>query len=155
MSRRHLQLDDQSYYYPVKQLNYSRLKERLVVAGAAALLVVAVACGDLTDPSSTSIAGQWKSFDQDLYIRNIRLSLLEPSPGVVTGKWTADGRTDNFCAPGVPCGDSSVVSGRNEVSQVVLELLGAGTFVGELATQDTLRGIIRSSGTNYHVTFSR
>ncbi|HUQ47823.1 MAG TPA: hypothetical protein VM053_06200 [Gemmatimonadaceae bacterium] len=140
----------------MKFLSYSRLKESVIVMAAAALLVVAVACGrEPTDPSSTSISGQWKSFDQDLYIRNIRLSLLEPSPGVVTGKWTADGRTDNFCAPAVPCRDSSVVSGRNEVSQVVLELLGAGTFVGELATQDTLRGIIRSSGTNYHVTFAR
>ena len=126
------------------------------MSGAAALLVVAVACGsEPTDPSSTSISGQWKSFDRDLYITNIRLSLAEPSPGVVTGKWTADGRTDNLCTPGVPCRDSSVVSGRNEVSQVVLELLGAGTFVGELAARDTLRGIIRSQGVNYHVTFAR
>lgn len=140
----------------MKLSNYSRLKEPLILAGTAALLVVAIACGrEPTDPSRTNISGQWKSFDRDLYITNIRLSLIEPSPGVVSGKWTADGRTDNVCTPGVPCGDSSVVTGRNEVAQVVLELLGAGTFVGELASKDTLIGIIRSQGTNFHVTFAR
>lgn len=119
-------------------------------------MVVAVACGrEPTDPSSTDLTGQWRSFDRDLYITNIRLTLIQPAPGVITGKWVADGRTDNLCTPGVPCGDSSVVSGRNEVAQVVLELLGAGTFVGELAQKDTLIGIIRSQGTNYHVTFAR
>ena len=140
----------------MKLLNTWRIRERLILASAAVLVVVAVACGgDLTAPSSRSITGQWRSFDRDLYITNIRLSLLEPSPGVVTGKWTADGRTDNVCPAAGPCGDSSVVSGRNEVGQVILELLGAGTFVGQWAAQDTLQGIIRSQGTNYHVTFAR
>lgn len=135
---------------------YSRLKERLILCVAASLMIVAAACGrEPTDPSRTDISGVWRSPDRDLYITNIRMTLLQASPGVVTGKWVADGRTDNLCTPGVPCGDSSVVSGRNEVSQVVLELLGAGTFVGELATKDTLKGIIRSQGTNYHVTFAR
>ena len=122
-----------------------------------ALIAAAIAaCGrEPTDPSSSDLSGQWKSFDQDLYIRNIRMVLVQPSPGVVTGKWTADGRTDNACTPGAACGDSSIVTGRNEVAQVVLELLGAGTFVGELATQDTLKGIIRSQGTNFHVKFAR
>lgn len=81
--------------------------------------------------------------------------LVQPAPGIITGKWTADGRTDNACTPGAACGDSSIVSGRNEVAQVVLDLLGAGTFVGELATKDTLKGVIRSAGTNYHVKFGR
>lgn len=140
----------------MKLFNNSRLKERLILAAAGALIATAVACGrEPTDPSRTDLSGVWRSSDRDLYITNIRMTLIQPSPGVVTGKWVADGRTDNFCTPGVPCGDSSVVSGRNEVSQVVLELLGAGTFVGELAKQDTLKGIIRSQGTNYHVTFAR
>jgi len=36
-----------------------------------------------------------------------------------------------------------------------MEILGAGDFVGELIKQDTLKGIIRSSGLNFHVTFGR
>jgi hypothetical protein len=139
----------------VKSLINSRSSESLILS-VAVLVVFAAACGrEPTDPSRTDISGVWRSPDRDLYITNIRMTLLQPSPGVVTGKWVADGRTDNLCTPGVACGDSSVVSGRNEVSQVVLELLGAGTFVGELATRDTLRGVIRSQGTNYHVTFAR
>jgi hypothetical protein len=131
----------------------SRFTNVLFAAFVAAAIV---ACGrEPTDPSSTDLTGEWRSFDQDLYIRNIRLVLVQPSPGVITGKWAADGRTDNVCTPGVACGDSSIVTGRNEVAQVVLDLLGAGTFVGELATKDTLKGIIRSAGTNFHVKFGR
>jgi hypothetical protein len=140
-------------------ISSSRIQRRSRLANflfGAFLAAAIVACGrEPTDPSSTDLSGQWRSFDQDLYIRNIRLVLVQPSPGVITGKWTADGRTDNACKPGVACGDSSIVTGRNEVAQVVLDLLGAGTFVGELATQDTLKGIIRSQGTNFHVTFGR
>jgi hypothetical protein len=120
-----------------------------------AISLLASACGkEPTSPSSTSIAGQWRSSDRVLYITNIRLTLIEPTPGVITGKWTADGRTDNVCSAGVPCGDSSVVSGRNEAGQVVLDMLGAGTFVGVLYKHDSLSGIVRN-GTNYHVTFGR
>ena len=123
--------------------------------GIAALLLAA-ACGrEPTDPSESDLSGVWKSFDVDLYIRNIEMTLTQPSPGIVVGKWRADGRTDNVCAPGIPCADSSIVFGRNEVAQVVLELDGAGTFVGELAKADTLKGVIKSQGQNFHVTFGR
>jgi len=126
------------------------------MVATAVVLLAAGACGrEPTDPSSTDLTGAWRSFDRDLYITNIRLTLVQPAPGIITGKWTADGRTDNACTPGAACGDSSIVAGRNEVAQVVLDLLGAGTFVGELAKQDTLKGIIRSQGRNYHVTFGR
>ena len=81
--------------------------------------------------------------------------IVEPQPGVVVGQWTADGRVDNRCTPGVPCRDSSIIRGRNEVAQVVLELLGAGTFVGERPRKDFLKGIIRSENQNFHVTFTR
>ena len=125
----------------------------LAVAVVAAIVIACAA--EPTDPAKSDLTGVWQSFDQDLYIRNIQLTLDQPSPGIVTGKWRADGRTDNACVPGAACGDSSIVTGRNEVAQVVLNLLGAGTFVGELATADTLKGIIRSQGKNFHVTFGR
>lgn len=132
------------------------MKLRLSNVPVALLAAIAVACAaEPTDPAKSDLSGVWQSFDQDLYIRNIQLTLKQPSPGIVTGKWRADGRTDNACVPNTACGDSSIVTGRNEVAQVVLELLGAGTFVGELATADTLKGTIRSQGKNYHVTFGR
>ncbi len=121
-----------------------------------AVLIAGAGCGrEPTDPSRTDISGIWQSFDRDLYIYNIRMAIIEPQPGVVVGKWTAEGRTDNRCNVGLPCRDSSIIRGRNEVSQVVLELLGAGTFVGERPKRDLLRGIIRSESQNFHVTFTR
>lgn len=126
----------------------------------AALMIVAAAIlsactAEPTDPAKSDLTGVWKSFDQDLFIRNIVLTLDQPSPGIIVGKWRADGRTDNACVPGQACADSSIVTGRNEVAQVVLNLLGAGTFSGEHAKADTLKGIIRSQGKNFHVTFGR
>jgi hypothetical protein len=122
----------------------------------ATALIAVVACGrEPTDPSRTDLTGIWQSFDRDLYIYNIRMVIAEPQPGVVVGQWTAEGRTDNACTPGVPCRDSSIIRGRNEVSQVVLELRGAGTFVGERPKKDMLKGIIRSESQNFHVTFTR
>jgi hypothetical protein len=130
----------------------STLGYKLVIALA---ITIAACAAEPTDPSKTDISGTWQSHDVDLYIRNIRMTLEQPSPGIIVGKWRADGKTDNSCVPNAACGDSSIISGRNEVAQVVLELLGAGTFVGELATKDTLRGIIRSQGKNFHMTFVR
>lgn len=122
----------------------------------AALGSIAIGCArEPTDPSRSDLTGLWKSFDQDLYIHNIEMEITQTAPGIVVGKWRALGRTDNACTPGVICKDSSFINGRNEVAQVVLELFGAGTFVGDLASKNQLKGIIRSQGTNFHVTFGR
>lgn len=121
----------------------------------AALGAVAGCAAEPTDPSKLELSGVWKSFDQDFHIRNIVLTLDQPSPGIIVGKWRADGRTDDACVVGVPCADSSIVTGRNEIAQVVLELLGAGTFVGERVKADTLKGIIRTENKNFHVTFGK
>ena len=131
------------------------MKTRLFVALTAAAVALS-ACGlEPTDPARSDLSGTWRSFDRDLYITNIVMTLSQPSPGVIIGKWRADGRTDGVCTPGVQCADSSFVFGRNEVAQVVLDLEGAGLFVGELAKADTLKGVMKSGGQNFHVTFGR
>ena len=128
---------------------------RLTFFAVVAVLIAGAGCGrEPTDPSRTNIAGVWQSFDRDLYIRNIRMVLVETRPGLVAGRWAADGKVDNACPPVGPCRDSSNIIGRNEVSQVVLHLLGAGDFVGERPRKDLLRGIIRSQQQNFHVTFT-
>jgi hypothetical protein len=130
---------------------------RVWVAGALVTgTIIAIACGrEPTDPSRSDLTGLWKSFDRDLYIYNIEMEITQARPGVVIGKWRAQGRTDNRCTPGIPCTDSSIIRGRTEVAQVVLELLGAGTFVGEQPSTHQLKGIIRSEMQNFHVTFTR
>ncbi|HEY8164977.1 MAG TPA: hypothetical protein VIF83_05415 [Gemmatimonadaceae bacterium] len=133
-----------------------RNRNTLTFAIIGACVVIGSACArEPTDPSRSDLSGIWQSYDVDLYISSIRMDLVQPSPGIVVGKWFALGRTDNACTPGVFCADSSLVTGRNEVAQVVLDLLGAGTFVGVLASRDSLDGIIRSAGKNFHVAFKR
>jgi len=127
-----------------------------VVAAIALSGVATLSCArEPTDPSRSDLTGLWKSFDRDLYIYNIEMEITQARPGIVVGKWRALGRTDNRCTPGIPCKDSSAITGRTEVAQVVLELLGAGTFVGEQPSKDLLKGIIRSETQNFHVTFTR
>jgi hypothetical protein len=130
---------------------------RVCAMGAlAAAIVTGIACGrEPTDPARADLTGLWKSFDRDLYIYNIEMEVTQARPGVIIGKWRALGRTDNACTVGIPCKDSSVITGRTEVAQVVIELLGAGTFVGELVSANQLKGIIRSETQNFHVTFTR
>jgi hypothetical protein len=82
------------------------VKLRLSNVPVALLAAIAVACAaEPTDPAKSDLSGVWQSFDQDLYIRNIQLTLKQPSPGIVTGKWRADGRTDTACVPNTACGD--------------------------------------------------
>lgn len=130
---------------------------RLCVTGVlVATAVTGIACGrEPTDPARADLTGLWKSFDRDLYIYNIEMEITQARPGVIIGKWRALGRTDNACTVGIPCTDSSVITGRTEVAQVVIELLGAGTFVGELVSANQLKGIMRSETQNFHVTFAR
>lgn len=121
-----------------------------------AAIVMGIACArEPTDPARADLTGLWKSFDRDLYIYNIEMEVTQARPGIIIGKWRALGRTDNACIVGIPCKDSSVITGRTEVAQVVIELLGAGTFVGELVSAKQLKGIIRSETQNFHVTFTR
>jgi hypothetical protein len=132
------------------------LRRAATVAAMAMTAIAAVSCGrEPTDPSRTSLTGLWKSFDVDLYIHDIEMEIHENEPGVVIGKWSAIGKVDNSCPVGTFCKDTSIIQGRNEVSQVVLHLFGAGDFVGERTTTTQLKGIIRSREQNFHVTFTR
>jgi hypothetical protein len=144
---------------PLQRITWrsQRLAWRTCIAGALVVFtIVGIACGrEPTDPARADLTGLWKSFDRDLYIYNIEMEVTQAHPGVIVGKWRALGRTDNVCTPGVVCKDSSVITGRTEVAQVVIELLGAGTFVGELVSANVLKGIIRSETQNFHVTFTR
>jgi len=121
-----------------------------------ATLALAIACGrEPTDPSQTDISGWWQSLDRDIYVYNLQFQLTQSQPGLVTGKWRSIGRRNAKCIPFILCGDSSTIQGRNEVAQVVLELDGLGVFVGELVSQNELRGVIRSDKPNFHLTLAR
>ena len=132
------------------------LRRAGIITGIAMSAIVALSCGrEPTDPSRSNMTGFWKSFDVDLYVRDIEMELTQTEPGIVIGKWRAVGKVDNSCPAGTFCTDSSIIQGRTEVAQVVLHLFGAGDFVGEQTEKDQLKGIIRSREQNFHVTFNR
>ena len=135
-----------------------RVLKRLYHSPLLAILLAAVAitCArEPTDPSKSDLTGFWESFDRDLYITNIQMELTQTEPGIVIGKWRAIGKVDNSCPAGQFCRDSSIIQGRTEVAQIVLHLFGAGDFVGEQTSTNQLKGAIRSSEQNFHVTFTR
>ena len=94
-----------------------------------------------TTPADTSIAGVWKSNAHLFALSQIELNLIQEPRGIVSGGWTAksDGNSGGCSSP---CDASGLLIGRNSVSQVELELLGAGKFEGTLIEPNRLRGIL-------------
>ena len=100
-----------------------------------------------TDPATTDISGVWTSDAHLFALSQIKLTLTQEPAGIVSGGWSAksDGNSGG-CAE--PCDASGLLIGRNMVSQVELELLGAGKFEGTLIERNRLRGIL-AVGTGY------
>lgn len=126
-------------------------------AAAIAFTLVALGCApEPTEPASTNLAGVWKA-DAHLYtLSNFRLEMIQEPQGIVSGMWFADGDGGGGgCLEGVPCKAFGNLIGRNTVSQVELELLGAGKFEGVLKQGSTMRGTF-SVELNYDtITFVR
>lgn len=108
-----------------------------------------------TDPSKSDLTGFWQSFGRDLYVSDVSMEIHQTEPGRFIGKWRAIGKVDNSCPVGKFCLDSSILEGRNEVSQVIVHLFGAGDFVGEQTSTNQLKGAIRSNNQNFHLIFTR
>jgi len=121
-------------------------------------LIVACACSpEPTTPSNVSLIGSWSSPSKNLFtLSNIRMELNQQDTGVVKGKWFAKGTGGNGgCPDKTPCDGNGFVVGRNTISRVEIELLGAGKFDGRLVDDHTLRGTF-ALGSDYDtVTFSR
>lgn len=129
--------------------------KRVIVGFALAL--TAMACApEPTAPASTDLAGTWKA-NANLYtLSNFRLEMIQEPRGIVSGMWYADGTgSGGGCLEGVPCKAFGHLIGRNTVSQVEIELLGAGKFEGVLKQSDTMRGIFAVNISYDTITFVR
>ena len=117
-----------------------------VIAMAGGLLLSSCA-PEPTDPATTDISGVWTSDAHIFALSQIKLTLKQEPAGIVSGGWSAksDGNSGG-CAE--PCDAFGLLIGRNMVSQVELELLGAGKFEGTLIEPNRLRGIL-AVGTGY------
>ena len=117
-----------------------------IIAMAGGLLLSSCA-PEPTDPATTDISGVWTSDAHLFALSQIKLTLTQEPAGIVSGGWSAksDGNSGG-CAE--PCDAFGLLIGRNMVSQVELELLGAGKFEGTLIEPNRLRGIL-AVGTGY------
>ena len=124
---------------------------------AFALIILAIGCApEPTDPATTNLAGTWRANAHLYSLSNFRLEMIQEPQGIVSGKWYADGDGGGGgCLPNTPCKAFGNLIGRNSVSQIELELLGAGQFEGVLRQGDTMRGIFSVLDAYDTITFVR
>jgi hypothetical protein len=135
----------------------SQIVRRLsgLVCGLAC--VTAFACGpELTDPADSNVTGVWTSADTVGGIYNVRLDLAQDESSGVTGRWSGQADSVNGqCPADTGCAPTNDVTGSNTVLQLHLEILGAGTFTGQVVTADAFRGNLARSGSNFSIRFTR
>ena len=124
---------------------------------AFALVILVIGCApEPTEPSNTNLAETWKANAHLYSFSNIRLEMIQEPQGIVSGMWYADGDGGGGgCFPATPCKASGHLIGRSTVSQVELELLGAGQFEGVFREPSTLRGIFSVLDSYDTITFNR
>lgn len=82
--------------------------------------------------------------------------IVQEADGIVSGGWSAKGDGGGGgCLPGIPCNAFGNLIGRNLVSQVAIELLGAGKFEGTLIEPTELRGVFIVGQASDTITFFR
>jgi hypothetical protein len=122
-----------------------------------ALVILAMGCApEPTEPADTSLAGTWKANAHLFSLSNFRLEMIQEPQGIVSGMWFADGDGGGGgCLPETPCKAFGHLIGRNTVSQIQLELLGAGQFEGVLREGSVMRGAFSVLDSYDTITFNR
>jgi hypothetical protein len=133
-----------------------RIAKRSAIAGFTVLFGLAGCNPEPTVPATTNLAGTWTSSAHIYALRNFKLQMIQEPRGIVSGKWFADGDGGGGgCLRAVPCKAFGDLIGRNTVSQVEIELLGAGRFDGVLLQSEQLRGTFSVNATYDTITFVR
>lgn len=122
---------------------------------AGSLLILACA-PEPTKPADSNLGGVWTSSAHLFSLSQFKLTLIQEPAGIVSGGWAAKGDGGGGgCLPETPCDAYGFLIGRNMVSKVELELLGAGKFEGTLVEPNRMRGIF-AVGLGYDtITFTR
>jgi hypothetical protein len=120
------------------------------------LMIVAACAPEPTTPADTSLAGVWTANAHLYSLSNFRLEMIQEPQGIVSGKWFARGDGGRAgCPAATPCDASGDLIGRNTVSQVELELIGAGSFEGAQVETNRLRGVFVVVDSYDTITFVR
>lgn len=119
-------------------------------------MVVTACAPEPTTPADTSLAGVWTANAHMYTLSNFRLEMVQEPQGIVSGKWFARGDGGRAgCPEATPCDASGDLIGRNTVSQVELELIGAGSFEGAQVETNRLRGVFVVVDSYDTITFVR
>ena len=131
----------------------SKTKLKLVFAAALALSACAP---EPTAPSDESLAGIWTANAHLYTLSNFRMEIVQEPEGIVSGTWSAKGDGGGGgCPVATPCNAAGELIGRNTVSQVEIELFGAGKFEGALVATNRMRGIFAVGESYDTITFVR
>ena len=109
-----------------------------------------------TTPADTNLGGVWQANAHLYTLSDFRLHILQEPQGLVSGKWFALQDGDGTACPvGSRCNATGDLIGISTVSQVEIQLLGAGRFEGVLIEPNRLRGIYAVNANFDTITFNR
>lgn len=118
----------------------------------AALFCFGAACAkDASAPNAlTTMSGRWVSSDTVEVFTGFDLKIMQDEKGSISGNWVGKTRiTNGQCDATFGCAPSNIVFGSNLNLRIDLEILGAGSFTGQLRTTDELEGQINRFGVLY------
>jgi hypothetical protein len=130
-------------------MSYANKRSRLGL-GLTAVLVACInitGCGPaLTTPGTTDVSGTWFAAGPAAGMSDITMVLTQTGDGHISGTFTATGtQGEQVCPATGVCSLSSKIDGLNTVLQISLNLIGAGSFTGQMTTTTELRGAIRQT----------
>lgn len=137
---------------------FRAVKPALKSVAVAALILGALGCSK--DPNfpnaTTSLSGRWVSSDTVDVFTGFDVQVTQAANGVISGNWKGTTRiTNGRCDAIYGCAPANTVSGTHLSLRVDLEILGAGSFVGQFATKDLIEGQIIRFGLPYRLRLQR
>lgn len=124
----------------------------------ALLCAATLACSK--DPNApdakTSITGRWVSTDTVEVFTGLDLRVVQSETGVLSGNWEGKTRiTNGKCDATFGCAPRNTIGGTNVSLRIDMEILGVGSYSGQLMTKDLMFGQIVRFGVNYPLRLRR
>jgi hypothetical protein len=132
----------------------AQFKSLILACGA----FLAMGCSkDANAPdANTSVTGHWISSDTVEVITGFDVHIVQNDVGNISGNWVGKTKiTNGRCDPNLGCSPTNGVFGGNVNLRVDLEILGAGSFTGQLVTRDELKGRMIRFGLPYDLTLHK
>lgn len=128
--------------------------------GLALSVFILLALGCSKDPkapdATTQLTGHWITADTVEVFTGLDIRMVQKENGALSGNWVGKTRiTNGRCDATFGCSPSNVVYGSNLSLRIDLEILGAGSFTGQLASKDVIQGQIIRYGTFYNLRLHR